>query len=453
MPKLSLEELAARANRGEFETVIVAAANLQGRLFGKRMPVAYFLEEGKKGVACTVANITWDIAKNLDLEPYPIGGWHTGFHDIVLVPDLATLRPFPWNEKTAIVLADISDEEGRLVPVAPRSVLRRQLEKARSMGFEVCTASELEFFIFRETPDSAHAKGFTNLEPLFKTIGDYDIYRTSIDEWFFGPLRRNLNLADIPVEAQKGEWGYGQMEINLRYSEALEQADRHTLYKEAVKIAAAQQGLLATFMAKWSDDSGNGLHVHISLWRDGQNVFYDPNGQYGLSDLGRHFLGGLMHLVKDLFLFTAPNPNSYKRYVYKSFAPTNNTWGWDNRNVCFRLAGSHSSKRIEYRAPGADANPYLVMAAMLGAGLYGIEHRLEPIGEPVVMANAYDKADAEPLPKNLVEAIEYFATSRAAKQILGPEVVEHYLVMARNELAEYFRHVTDWERKRYLELI
>ncbi len=451
-----MEQLAAMIAEGEIETVILAGCDMQGRLFGKRVPGEYFLEEGKDGIGVTAANLAWDIERNLDLEQFELTNWHKGFHDVFLVPDPNAVRLYPWCEKTAFVMCDICAEDGSLVEVAPRTILKRQVERARKMGFEPFTASELEFFIFKETPESAQEKGYNNLVPLFNYIGDYSIYMNTNNDWFFNYVRNNLKKAGILVEAQKGEWGYGQMEINLRYADALEMADRHAIYKNGLKEMAVQKGLLATFMAKYANhDSGNGMHVHCSFWdvEKRQNVFWSAEEKYNLSAVARHFLGGLLTWINEFFLFCAPYVNSYKRFVTGSFAPTNVTWGFDHRCVALRVAGHGKSRRIEFRAPGADANPYLAKAALIAAGLQGIVNRTEPEIPPVIDQDGYKVEGARRLPANLVEAIELFKESQVVREAFGDAVVKHYLTNARNELSEYFRVVTDWEKKRYFEQI
>jgi len=322
------------------------------------------------------------------------------------------------------------------------------------LGFEPFTASELEFFMFRETPESAREKGYKNLAPLFNYIGDYSIYFNTIDDGILGYVRDSMEKAGVPLESQKPEWGFGQLELSIRYSDALEMADRHTIYKNGVKEMAVQKGFLATFMAKYcNSDSGNGLHIHCSFWDKDKNCFYDEQGKYNLSDTARHYLGGLLSHVNEFFLFCAPYVNSYKRLEIGSFAPVNVTWGFDNRCVAIRVAGHGKSTRLEFRCPGADANPYLAKAAMLAAGLYGIENKIEPAIGPVINQDGYQMEGARHLPANLFEAINLFSNSKPVMEAFGEEVVKHYLTAAQNEFNEYLRVVTDWETKRYFEQI
>jgi glutamine synthetase len=438
---------------GAVDTIIVAGVDLQGRLYGKRCNAEVFLRDLAGGIHTCDCNLGWDVERQL-IDKLEFTGWHTGYGDITSVPDPATLRLIPWHEKTALVLCDTCDHDGDPVPVAPRTILKRQLAKAKEMGFAVKAAPELEFFMFRETLDSSRAKGYTNLEVMSRYISDYSIFRSSMDEWVVGPMRRLLDQAGIEVEGSKAEWGHGQMEINLVYTDALEMADRHVLFKNAVREMAALHGVQVTFMAKWhTEHSGNGCHVHMSLWNDQHNTFHDPRGAHQLSDTLRHFLGGMMALTRDLQLFYAPTINSYKRYVDLSFAPVNLTWGGDNRTVAYRTCGHGNSARVENRIPGADANAHLTYAAMIAAGLYGIENAIEPLG-PYVQANAYSEApDAPPLHRTLIQAADALDQSRTARDILGDAVVDHYVGVARWEIENFLKSVTDWERNRYFELM
>lgn len=437
---------------GTIDTVVVAGVDLQGRMYGKRCSASVFLRDLAGGIHTCDCNMGWDIERQL-IDRLEFTGWHTGYGDITLVPDFSSLRKYPWFEKTALVLCDTRDHDGDLVPIAPRSILKKQLEKAKQMGFDVKAAPEVEFFMFKETLDSSRAKGYTNLEVMSRYISDYSIFRSSMDEWFMGYIRRNLDEAGIEVEGNKAEWGHGQMEINLVYTDALEMADRHVIFKNAVREMAALKGVQATFMAKWhSEHSGNGCHIHMSLWKDGENAFVDPKAERHMSATLRHFLGGMMALTRDLQLFYAPNVNSYKRFVDLSFAPVNITWGGDNRTVSYRTCGHGSSARVENRVPGADANAHLAYAAMIAAGLYGIEHEIEPIG-PYVRANAYSEAPEAPsLHRNILDAVKGLERSEIARKILGDDVVNHYVRVAQWEIENFMKYVTDWERNRYFEL-
>lgn len=447
-----MKQLERWVKEGSVDTVVVAGIDLQGRFYGKRCAAVPFLREMAEGVHTCDCNFGWDIERML-IPGLAFTGWHTGYGDMTLVPDWNTLRLYPWFEKTALVICDTYDHHGKLVEVAPRTILRRQIERAKAMGFDVKAAPEIEFFMFRETLESSRDKDYRDLKPMSRYISDYSIFRSSMDEWIIGPIRRNLAKANVEIECNKAEWGHGQFEINLVYGDVLEIADRHVLFKTCIREMAALNGVQATFMAKWdSKHSGNGAHVHMSLWKGPRPAFPDARGEHGMSKTMRHFLGGMMHLAKDLQIFYMPNVNSYKRIEDLSFAPSTLTWGGDNRTTSFRIAGTGKSMRIENRIPGADAPSHLIYAAMIASGLYGIEKELEPVG-PYVPANAYELKDAPKLHRTLSDAVHAFESSKTVRQLLGDEVVDHYATIARWEQNEYNKYVTDWERRRYFELI
>ncbi len=447
-----MKQLKKWVDDGSVDTIIVAGIDLQGRLYGKRCDARVFLRDLSSGIHTCDCNFGWDIARML-VDDLKFTGWHTGYGDMTTVPDWNTLRMYPWFESTALVLCDTFDHHGNPIDIAPRQMLRKQLEKASGLGYTVKAAPEVEFFLFRETIDSSRAKGYRDLEPISKYISDYSVFRSSMDEWVLGDMRRYLAEANIEIESNKSEWGHGQVELNLVYCEALEMADRHVIFKNAVREIAALNGVQASFMAKWdAEHSGNGCHIHMSLWNGDKPTFHDPNEDREMSKTMRHFLGGMMALASDLHYFYAPTINSYKRLQDLSFAPTNVTWGGDNRTPAFRSAGHGASMRLENRIPGADANACLAYAAMVGSGLYGIENELEPIGE-YVHANAYDMKDAPKLHRNLVDAANALDQSATARKIFGDDVIDHYVALARWEVREFFNTVTDWERERYFELV
>ncbi len=452
MEQRTSDELRAWIAGDEVDTVVVAGIDLQGRLYGKRCAAAVFLDQMAEGVHTCDCNFAWDLERML-IPGLDFTGWHSGYGDMTLAPDWSTLRRVPWFEKTALVLCDTVAEAGERVSIAPRTMLRRQVEWAASAGFEVKAASELEFFLFRETLESSRAKGYTDLEVASRYISDYSIFRSSMDEWLVGTLRRNLTGADVVVECSKAEWGHGQIEVNLAHTDVLDMADHHAVFKNGVREMAALKGAQVTFMARWhADHSGNGFHVHLSLWKNGEPAFHEPGAEHGMSETMRHFLGGQLALAQEFQLFYAPTINSCKRYQALSFAPANVTWGGDNRTVAFRVCGQGASRRIENRIPGADANGHLVYAAMLAAGLHGIENRIEP-PSAFVTGNAYDLADAPPLHGNLSQSADALDQSTIARQLFGDEVVNHYVALARWEIHEFENAVTDWERERYFELI
>ncbi|WP_270165819.1 glutamine synthetase family protein [Paenibacillus sp. SYP-B4298] len=451
MARLSIEELHQLASAGEITSVIVAGVDMQGKLFGKRVPAAYFVEEAQEGIHMCALNLAWDVS--LIFGAFDYCNWETGVHDMKAVPDLSTLRPYPWSPKTALVLADLHDKQGADIPLAPRNMLKAQIAKADAMGLAAFAASEIEFYLFKETAESVREKNYMNLTPLFPYPVDYSIFRLTVDHWFLDQLMTNLEAAGVPIEAVKGEWGNGQIELNVRYAEALEMADRTAIYKNGIKEMAALNQLMATFMAKQdTNDSGSSGHTHISLWdKQGNNVLFDPMAEHGLSETGRHFLGGMMALAPEMMIFYAPYVNSYKRLSdFGSGAPNTVSWGIDNRSTSFRFDGKGKSCRFENRVPGADANHYLVLTAMLASGLYGIEHKIEP---PQPVRGNAGAMELPQLPTNLYDACRLLERSEIVRELLGAEVVTHYLQAVHQELAEYFRTVTDWERRKYFEFI
>ena len=449
--RLDLAELAREVEAGRIETIVTAIPDLYGRLVGKRIQAAFFLEEivGHGMHVCDYL-----LACDMEMNPtpgYAFTNWASGYGDLHAVPDLGTLRVAAWLERSAVVLCDASDaESGAPIEVAPRSILKRQLERLATAGFTAKMASELEFFLFRDTYREARARGYRELRTAGDYVEDYHILSSSFAEPVIGAIRRDVDASAIPVEFSKGEWGPGQHEINLRYAEALEMADRHVLYKTAAKEIAAAQGHSLTFMAKWHErHAGSSCHVHMSLWdAGGQSVF--SSGREA-SPTFRHFLGGLLAHARELAWFFAPTVNSYKRYSEGTFAPTRITWSVDNRTAGFRIVGAGPSLRVECRIPGADANPYLTYAALLAAGLDGIERKLDP-GEPFA-GDAYRSAELPRVPHTLADAIRELEGSGFARAAFGDAVVDHLLHFARTELASYEAVVTDFERARYFERI
>lgn len=451
---ISLDDLRQRVTEGEVDTVICAVCDMQGRLVGKRVTGEFFVdhcvEEGTH--FCTYL-----LGTDMELETpegFALMNWESGYGDYLARPDWSTLRSIPWLEKTALVLADAVDEATQnLVPIAPRTILHRQIERAAALGFQPMMASELEFYLLRDTYESAHAKGYTNLERFGWYNEDYQLLQATKAEPIYRPFRNLLSQAGVPVEFSKGEAAPGQHEVNIHYAAALESADRHALLKHGTKEIAHQLGHAITYMAKpdhtWTGSSG---HIHVSLWDlDGvQNRFpaggADPTA---MSPTMRHFLGGFMAAARELSLLIAPNVNSYKRYASASWAPVNIVWARDNRTCGFRVVGKNQSLRIENRFPGGDTNPYLAYAALIAAGLHGIEHQIEPPAE--FHGNGYLATDAPRVPRTLYEAIDAFEQSLIARAAFGDDVVSHYLTAARIEQHTYDQVVTDWERTRYLE--
>lgn len=452
---LSLESLRELVAEDRIETVIVAFTDHYGRLMGKRYDAEMFVEETwRQGTHGCDYLLTTD----MEMDPVPgyrYANWELGYGDFHLVPDLATLRQASWLEKTALVLCDVIDEKTHEpVSVAPRSILRRQIEAATQEGWECMAASELEYYLFENDYRQAHEEGFGKMVPAGWYLEDYHILQGTRTEGFTAAARRHLKHSGVPVENSKGEWGLGQHELNIRYAEALTMADRHVVYKQCLKELADQMGLSVTFMAKFaSDRAGSSCHLHFSLWRDGENAFAgdEQMGPVKCSPVFRHFLGGWMAHVPEVMPFYAPTINSYKRFVDSSWAPTRMAWSYDNRTGGFRVVGHGSSLRIECRIPGADCNPYLALAASLASGLDGIANRIEP--PEIFTGDIYAAKFLPRVPYTLAEATERFAASDFAKRAFGDEVVEHYTHFFRTEQAAYNQAVTDWERKRYFERI
>lgn len=450
---LTIEQLRTAVQQQTIETIIVAFTDHYGRLVGKRFDAEYFVndvfESGTHG--CNYL-LTTDMA----MEPVPgysFANWELGYGDFHLVPDLSTLRTAAWLDRTAMVICDVKSEKTHdYVDIAPRSILRAQLAKASD--YTVFAASELEYYLFENSFRDAHNQAYHNLQPVGWYIEDYHILQGTRTEAFNAAARRYLKQSGVPVENSKGEWGLGQHELNVRYSEILDMGDRHVVYKQCLKEVAEAMGWSVTFMAKFAADrAGSSCHIHISLWKGGENAF-DGDTQLGPvkgSDVFRWFLGGCIKYTPDVMVFYAPTINSYKRYVDGSWAPTRLAWSYDNRTAGYRVVGHGKSLRIECRIPGADCNPYLAFAALLASGMEGIKNQIEP---PALFdGDIYAAAHLPRVPYTLAEAIAIFSNSSFAKEVFGEKVVEHYTHFYRTEQAAFNSSVTDWERKRYFEQI
>lgn len=448
---MNLEELTSKIRAGEIDTVAVGFPDVFGRLSGKRFTAGFFLD----AVAQHGTHVcSYLITLNLDQDPwedFSVANWEQGFNDFHLVADPGAIFLVPWMPGTALVLGDLEHNDHRRVAEAPREVLRRMLAKAAAEGFECRMASELEFFIYEGDARAAFAAGYAGLVPSSDHRIDYDLLQTGRDEPIMRAARNLFPAAGVPVENSKGEWGRGQHEINFTHGEPLLVADRHVFFKQGLKEIARQHGKTATFMAKPREtEPGSSCHIHLSLYRDGHNAFWDgPTG--GGSPLFRAFLGGLLKYSPDFTLLCAPTINSYKRFQPMSWAPTKLVWAVDNRTVGFRVVSQGHSFRIENRMPGADANPYLAFAAMLAAGFAGVRESLDC--GPAYEGNAYADASLRALPSSLGEAADLFAGSAVAREWLGGEAVDFLALTARHEIGEFGRAVTDWERARYLEKI
>jgi glutamine synthetase len=447
---LSLAALEQLVDIGAVDTVIVAFADMQGRLVGKRAAAQLFVDEvAAHGAECCGYLLAVDVDMNT-VKGYAMSSWDTGYGDTVMRPDLSTLRLVPWLPETALVIADVGWGDGSPVTVSPRAILRRQLDRLAERGLVAYAATELEFIVFDEPYRQAWASGYRGLTPASDYNIDYAISASSRMEPLLRDIRQGMQGAGLQFEAVKGECNRGQQEIGFRYKEALVTCDNHVIYKNGAKEIADQHGKSLTFMAKYDEREGNSCHVHLSL-RDmaGNSVFADPSRPHGMSSMFCSFLAGLLATMAELTLFYAPNINSYKRFADGSFAPTALAWGLDNRTCALRVVGHGPNIRVECRVPGGDVNPYLAVAAIVAGGLYGIEQGLE-LGEPCA-GNAYEAPGVERLPATLAEAASVFERSMLAREAFGDDVVAHYRNNARVELAAFNAAVTDWERMRGFE--
>ncbi len=452
---LSLDELKSLVDGGEIETVIIAFCDHYGRLLGKRLDADFFLAEAaQQGTHACNYLLTTD----MEMEPapgYDFANWELGYGDFHLAPDLNTLRQASWLKKTAIVLCDVENERPHEpVSVSPRAILRRQLQAAAGLGYKVYAASELEYYIYRDSYREAQARGYADLEPMGWYLEDYHLLQGTREESFTAAARRHLKHSGIPVESSKGEWGLGQHEINIRYADLLSMADRHSLMKHCLKEIADGQGGSVTFMAKpYAGQAGSSCHIHLSLFKGADNAFAGDQalGPVAGSDIFRYFLGGWMAHLPELMVFYAPTINSYKRYEDGSWAPTRIAWSYDNRTAGFRVVGQGSSLRIECRVPGADCNPYLAYAAALASGLDGIRNKIEP--PAIFEGDIYAARHLPRVPYTLEGATDNFESSDFTRETFGVDVVEHYSHFFRLEIESFRGAVTDWERARYFERI
>ncbi|MGW7001688.1 glutamine synthetase family protein [Streptomyces sp. NPDC054933] len=448
-PPLTVDELRRLVDTGAIDTVVLAFTDMQGRLQGKRFAAPFFLDEvlehGTEGCNYLLAV---DADMNT-VDGYAMSSWERGYGDFAMHADPATLRRTPWNDGTALLIADLAWHDGSPVTASPRQILRRQLDRLAERGWSAYVGTELEFMVFNDSYEDAWNRGYRQLNPANQYNVDYSVLGTGRVEPLLRRIRNEMATAGMIVESAKGECNLGQHEIAFRYDEALTTCDQHVIYKTGAKEIAAQQGSALTFMAKYDEREGNSCHIHLSL-RDefGQPVFADPGGELGMSKTMRHFLAGQLAALRDFTLLYAPNINSYKRYRPGSFAPTAVAWGPDNRTCALRVIGHGHSLRFENRVPGGDVNPYLAVAGMIAAGLYGVDNELEL--PPACTGNAYT-GDAEHVPATLHEAARLWQASALARTALGDDVVDHYSNMARVEQDAFDSAVTDWERYRSFE--
>jgi glutamine synthetase len=456
--RLTVDAIEALIRNGGIDTVLLVFPDQQGRFMGKRVTGDFFLRDILDGEGAVHA-CNYLLAVDMEMEPLPgyaYANWDTGYGDLKAVPDMSTLRLIPWIEKTALVICDVFDEEtGEPIEVAPRQILKRQIERAKEAGYTVKVGSELEFYLFKDSFEDAAAKGYKAIQPHSTYIMDYHILQTTKDEYVIRAIRNGMDGAGVPVEFSKGEFGRGQHEINLRYADALEMADRHVIYKNGVKEIAHAAGRAVTFMAKWSmAEAGSSFHLHSSVWDPGgtESLMWNEKGHHHFSPVFEHYLGGLMATAHEMALMFAPSVNSYKRYQLGSWAPTAIVWGHDNRTCGFRIVGEHQGFRVECRIPGADANPYYAFAATIAGGLHGIENGLK--APDMFKGNAYAAKDILRVPSSLHEAIDAFEGSAVARKAFGDFVFEHLLNTARQEQLVFDNNVvTDWELARYFERI
>ena len=448
---MNTAELLSSIKDGKIDTIQVAAPDMLGRLVGKRFTGDCFARELVEGAT---HGCNYLFAVDIGMEPqdgYSLANWDAGFGDFEFRPDLNAIFPIPWETASALVFCDFHHHDGKLVEQAPRAILRRQMERLSALGMRANMASELEFFLYNEDYDAAARMGHLGLTPASKYRIDYHILQTAREEPLIREIRNQMVAAGLPIENSKGEWGVGQHEINMTYADPMLMADRHVVFKQGTKHIAQAHGKSVTFMAKPTrGEAGSSCHIHVSLFGENGNAFWDKNADAG-STMFRHFLGGLMKYCRELTLFFAPTINSYKRFEAMSWAPTKQVWATDNRTTGFRVVGHGSGFRIENRMPGADANPYLSFAAMIAAGLAGIEEKLDCGTE--YRGNAYVDEALPNVPAHLRDAAQLFADSELARKAFGADVVEHYVHAAKLEVREFDAAVTDWERRRYFEQI
>jgi glutamine synthetase len=445
---LTLEQLRVEVGEGQIDTVILAFTDMQGRLQGKRLAAEFFLDEVAEHFS---EGCNYLLAVDVDMNTvggYAMSSWEAGYGDFVLRPDLTTLRQLPWHPATALVIADLTWLDGSPVVASPRQILQRQVDRLAERGWEALAGTELEFVVYKDTFEEAAAKGYRDLVPANQYNVDYSILGTSRVEPLLRRIRTGMAGAGMYVESAKGECNLGQHEIAFRYDGVLATCDNHSIYKTGAKEIAAQDGMSLTFMAKPNAREGNSCHIHLSVRDSDGHPVLAGDREHGLSQVGEHFLAGQLAALRELTLCYAPNINSYKRYVPGSFAPTAVRWGIDNRTCALRLVGHGNSLRPENRTPGGDVNPYLAVAAMIAAGLDGVDREL-PL-EAAFPGNAY--ADDGPrVPSTLRDALALWEDSDLAAQAFGTEVVAHYANYARVELAAFDAAVTDWELQRGFE--
>ncbi|CAN7361470.1 glutamine synthetase family protein [Neorhizobium sp. LjRoot104] len=452
-PIYSFDDLKRDVADGRIDTIIAAQVDMQGRLMGKRFQAEYFVESAYQ----ETHSCNYLLATDIEMETisgYKATSWEQGYGDYTMKPDLATLRKLPWLEGTALVLCDVLDHHTHAeVPHSPRAILKAQVKRLEAMGMSAFMATELEFFLFDQTYDQARESGYRNLKLASGYNEDYHIFQTTKEEEVMRAIRTGLQGAGIPVENSKGEASAGQEEINVRYADALTMADRHVIIKNAAKEIAWGKGKAITFLAKWNyAAAGSSSHIHQSLWSaDGKTpLFFDKDGEHGMSELMKHYIAGLLAHAGEITYFLAPYINSYKRFMAGTFAPTKAVWSKDNRTAGYRLCGEETKGiRIECRVGGSDLNPYLAMAALIAAGIDGIEKKMAL--EPAFVGDAYGGKGIREIPKTLRDAVDLLNGSELLRSAFGNDVIDHYVRAGQWEQEEYDRRVTDWEVARGFE--
>jgi glutamine synthetase len=442
-PAITLEELEGQVEQGTIDTVLLAITDMQGRLQGKRLTARHFLDEVRHHGA---EGCNYLLAVDVEMTPvdgYEMSSWAQGYGDFAMRPDLDTLRLVPWQDATALCLADLEWGDGSDVLASPRQVLRAQVARLAERHWSANASTELEFLVFRDAYEQAWRKGYRDLEPANLYNIDYSLLGTARVETLIRRIRNAMTGAGMSVENSKGECNLGQHEINFRYADALRTADDHSIYKNGAKEIAAQEGMSISFMAKFNKREGSSCHIHFSLSDRSGPLFERERGVFD------SFLAGQLACLRELTLMFAPNVNSYKRYAVGSFAPTAIAWAPDNRTCSLRVVGAGPALRFENRAGGSDLNPYLALSAIIAAGLHGVERGLEL--EAPYAGNAYLAADKPRLPSTLREARDLFASSEVARAAFGDQMVDHYAHAADVELEAFESAVTDWERFRGFE--
>ena len=433
------------------DTILVCFVDVQGRLTGKRFHAMNFVENSFGETHCCNYLLATDIEMATP-DGYASSSWESGYGDYVMKPDLSTIRLVPWLEGTAMVLCDVLDHHTHQpVPHSPRAILKKQIAQLEELGFEAKMATELEFFLFEQSFDDIRKSGFRDMQPISGYNEDYNIFQTTKEEEVMRPIRNHLFAAGLPIENTKGEAEAGQEELNIRYAPALDCADHHSIAKHAIKEIAWQNGRAVTFLPKWHKDRvGSSSHVHQSLWKNGNAIFFDPSAKHGMSEVMSHYMAGLIKYSPDYTYFLAPYVNSYKRFSKGTFAPTKTVWSVDNRTAGFRLCAENTrGVRVECRIGGSDLNPYLAQAVMIAAGIKGIKEKMKL--SPATTGDVYEDAKAANIPQTLRKATENLRDSKFLREALGSNVVDHYTRAAEWEQEEFDRAVTDWEIARGFE--